>query len=350
MNNGRCSDYKIGNSTFRVQYKDITRLTTDALVSSDDSNLSMGGGVSASLLRAGGEIIAQEAFKHVPLKLGDVAVTSAGKLKSKYIFHVVTIDYENLSYASAETLASATSRCLQLSDALGVRSIAFPALGTGVAGVPFHVAAETMMRTIADYLHGDTRLELVTLALFARESVQQQDLNVFYERSVALATLATQSRRLGTLFDELSRLVSAQRQPELLSKIDELRQQLEHSQRVLVQHPETLEQLVRLQDQSGVADVAKQAVEVSGQVRAVAPWADKELDAQILRTKLTGLLTQLNIQTANLNRYQIEKAKYGGQLVPPRLETAIDDLTKEMTETESQVRETRAQLAGIVQN
>src|SRR5215510_1979210 len=129
----RRSDYKINNAIFRVEYGDITGVMADVLVSSDDSHLSMGGGVSASLLRAGGDMIAQEAHKHVPLGLGDVAVTSAGKLHARYIFHVVTIDFKNLSYASAETLKLATSRCLELADTLGCRTIAFPALGTGVA-------------------------------------------------------------------------------------------------------------------------------------------------------------------------------------------------------------------------
>ncbi len=60
-----------------MNYGDITRLTADALVSSDDNYLSMGGGVSAALSRVGGEIVSIEARKHTPLNIGDVAVTSA---------------------------------------------------------------------------------------------------------------------------------------------------------------------------------------------------------------------------------------------------------------------------------
>src|SRR4051812_5590825 len=92
----RTADYKINKTTFRVAYGDITKLVADALVSSDDNYLTMGGGVSDAILRAGGEEIRQQALKHVPLKIGDVAVTSAGKLPAKYIFHAVTIDYDHM--------------------------------------------------------------------------------------------------------------------------------------------------------------------------------------------------------------------------------------------------------------
>ena len=345
----RRSDYTLGDSTFRVEYGNIIQAAVDAFVSSDDDYLSMGGGVSASLLSAAGDVIAEEARKHVPLKLGDVAVTSAGKLRAKYIFHVVTISYEKMEYASAETIKAATYRCLQLADSLGIRTLAFPALGTGVARVPFAVAAEVMTRAIADYLLGDTRLEVVTLTLFAREHVQEEDLNLFYERSVALASLHTQSKRLSAMFGELSKMAHAWGRPGLVVQVDDLHRELERAREVLSRHPESVEQVRSLQEQSGVAGLAKQAVDMTTEVYVTTTWDDRDLEAQVLRTKLTGLLAQLNIQTSNLNRYQIERAKYGGQLVPPRLEVAIDDIDKEIVATEQQIRNTRLHLATVVQ-
>jgi len=320
----RRSDYTLGDSTFRVEYGNIIQAAVDAFVSSDDDYLSMGGGVSASLLSAAGDVIAEEARKHVPLKLGDVAVTSAGKLRAKYIFHVVTISYEKMEYASAETIKAATYRCLQLADSLGIRTLAFPALGTGVARVPFAVAAEVMTRAIADYLLGDTRLEVVTLTLFAREHVQEEDLN-------------------------LSKMAHAWGRPGLVVQVDDLHRELERAREVLSRHPESVEQVRSLQEQSGVAGLAKQAVDMTTEVYVTTTWDDRDLEAQVLRTKLTGLLAQLNIQTSNLNRYQIERAKYGGQLVPPRLEVAIDDIDKEIVATEQQIRNTRLHLATVVQ-
>ena len=334
----RTADYKINNTTFRVAYGDITQLTADALVSSDDNYLSMGGGVSESLLRRGGDVIQVEARKHVPLKIGDVAVTSAGGLSAKYIFHAVTIDYTDMIYASEDSIRAATLKCMQLADTLGVRLIAFPALGTGVASFPFQKAAEVMTCTIADYLTGDTRIELVTLTLFARERVRNSDLNLFFERAVGMASISTQSKRLNTLLAEIERIVGRMNTPALSQRVVELQVELKRAQRVLVDTPEDFEPL---------HEVSKQVVDLSSETQASATWSDNQLEAEVIRTRRDGLLTQLNILTSNLNRFQIEKAKYGGQLVPPRLEIAIEDVSKEMSETQSQLDVLRGKLVAF---
>lgn len=341
----RTADYNLGNTTFRVTYGDITRLIADALVSSDDSHLTMGGGVSYALLMSAGEIISTEARKHVPLKLGDVAVTSAGKLSAKYIFHAVTIDFNDMSRATKESVGQATLKCLQLADTLGVRVIAFPAIGTGAAGFPFQMAAEIMTRTIADYLIGETRLELVIVTLFG---YSETGINQFYERAVALASVSTQSRRLNALIDELEKIVARMNIPNLSKRVSELQVELQHAQGILIQSPESVERLEEIQDQSRVTEITKQVIAVSSEAQNATVWGDKQLEAEVLRTKLNGLLAQLNIQTSHLNRFQIEKAKYGGQLVPPRLEVAIEDMNKEIIETEARIREARTQLAALM--
>ena len=343
----RAADYRINNSIFRVTYGDITRLTADALVSSDDNYLSMGGGVSAALRRAGGQIIANEARKHVPLGLGDVAVTSAGELAAKYVFHAVTIDYSSMKFASEESIQAATLKCMQLADTLRVRLIAFPALGTGVAGFPFQRAAELMTHTIADYLNGDTKIELVTLTLHAREGIRERDLDLFYERAVALASVSTQSERLLQLFGDLARIVSNMDKPGLSKRIAELQADLENANAVLSEKAESFERLDQIQDESRIEEFSRQAIEASSETQAATKWGDKQLEAEVLRTKLTGLFTQLNIQTSNLNRFQIERAKFGGQLVPPRLETAIEDLVQDIRATEALIRDVRTQLTQL---
>ena len=74
------TNYSIGDVIFAITYADITSVPADALVSSDDNYLSMGGGVSAAIARAAGSALVVDARKHIPLRLGDVAVTSAGQL------------------------------------------------------------------------------------------------------------------------------------------------------------------------------------------------------------------------------------------------------------------------------
>ncbi len=345
--NQRVSDYKINETTFRVTYGDITKLVTDALVSSDDNYLTMGGGVSMALLKAGGEEVRREALKHVPLKIGDVAVTSAGKLPAKFIFHAVTIDYDNMIYPSEESIYAATLKCMQLADTLNVRLISFPALGTGVGGFPFQLAAETMTRTIADYLMGDTRIELVTLTLLARERVSENDLNIFYERAVALASVSTQSKKLSTLLDELRRIVDRMNRPELTKRVSELQSEISNAQGILSENAASLEQLEELQERSEIERLSQQVVAISKKTQESITWEDQQLEAEVLRTKLNGLLAQLNIQTSHLNKFQIEKAKYGGIGVPPRLETAIDDLNKEISEIEARVKEVRMHLTAL---
>lgn len=343
----RTSDYKLNNTTFRVTYGDLTKIAADALVSSDDNYLSMGGGVSMALLNVAGMEIIREARKHIPLKLGDVAVTSAGRLPAKFIFHAVTLDHDNLIAATEEGIRAVTLKCLQLADTLGVRHIAFPALGTGVARFPFQLAAVAMTRTIADYLMGDTHLELVTLSLFAAEMVTESDLNLFYERVVALASVSSQSSKLSSLLTELHRIVEPMQKPDLTRRVVELQSELLRAQHILAESPKNLEELDKLQDRSGIAEVTKDVVTISTQTQEAIAWDDRQLEAEVLRTRLSGLLTQLNIQYANLNKLQIKKAKYGSIDVPLHIENALEDLQHEIDETEERVKEARRQLAGL---
>ena len=80
---GRAANYTINNTALRVVYQDITAVGAEALVSSDDNHLTMSGGVSKAIAEAGGEQLREEARKHVPGHLGNVVVTSAGRLPSK---------------------------------------------------------------------------------------------------------------------------------------------------------------------------------------------------------------------------------------------------------------------------
>src|SRR5712691_11316035 len=110
----RSAEYNMNGVIFAVQYGDITACSADVLVSSDDNYLSMGGGVSYTISRAAGASLTREARKQLPLKLGDVAVTSAGRLHSKYVFHGVTIDHDTQALADAEIIENTTRRCLEL--------------------------------------------------------------------------------------------------------------------------------------------------------------------------------------------------------------------------------------------
>jgi len=345
----RSSDYTINKTVFRVCYGDITRLTADVLVSSDDNYLTMGGGVSMAIASAGGDEIRLEVQKHVPLSAGAVAVTSAGKLTARYVFHAVTIDFDTNTFPNEEIICNATKRCLQIADTLGVRIIAFPALGTGVGGFSFQLAADCMTRTISDYLMENSRLELVILTLFARERVTISELDIFYERSVALASVSAQSKKFGQVLDDLYKIVQTMQQPKLTQRVLEFREELRQAQLRLAEAPinSTQIQIETVQDNSQIATISKEVVQFSTEVKTTLDWDYRQFAGQVIRTKLHGLYAQLNIQQSHLNKLLIEKAKYGGVGVPPRLEFAIDELSTELSTLESQLKQTNQELVAL---
>lgn len=159
--------YCFAESQLTIEFGDITTSTAQVLVSSDDYYLSMGGGVSAAILNAGGNAIYLDASKKVPASLADVVVTTAGALPAQYIFHAITI-----GPAAGATILSqrdiimhTTRRCMQILDSLQLRSIAFPAIGAGVAGFGYEDVAVCMADVIATDLLARSRPVEVTIYL-----------------------------------------------------------------------------------------------------------------------------------------------------------------------------------------
>jgi O-acetyl-ADP-ribose deacetylase (regulator of RNase III) len=160
--------YQFGKSQLTIEFGDIVNSEAQVLVSSDDRFLTMGGGVSAAIRRAGGDDITLDAAKKIPAQVGDVVVTTAGKLPAHYIFHVITRDQLDSQAAAPEVLYQATRKCMQLLDALGVRSIAFPAFGAGTAGFELDEVAAQMAKVIAPSLQASAESIEVTIYLYDR--------------------------------------------------------------------------------------------------------------------------------------------------------------------------------------
>jgi len=174
--------YQFGKSSLTLEFGDITTSTAQVLVSSDDYYLSMGGGVSYSLLKVGGNAIALDAAKKVPASLGDVIVTTAGTLPAQYIFHVVTIGPSNDAVPPNDIVRKATKRCMQMLDSLQLCSIAFPALGTGAARINYEEVAAQMSEVIADDLVKRPNPIEVTIYLYDRfGQMNQMDFIRFFE-------------------------------------------------------------------------------------------------------------------------------------------------------------------------
>lgn len=230
--------YNIGNSTLTLEFGDITASVADVLVSSDDAYLSMGGGVSAAIYRAGGETIMRDAAKKIPARLGDVVVTSAGALRAMHIFHAITIGDGSLT--PQDIVSGATRRCLDLLQALGLRSIAFPSIGAGVAGFAYQEVAVQMADVIVDVLKDNVRSIDVTIFLYDRfHRMQPIDYIDFFEH------FAVRTRGLGQALkrgapprkahgrpsaDRTRRVSKQEKRRKLIEKLGDLdreRQQLE---------------------------------------------------------------------------------------------------------------------------
>jgi O-acetyl-ADP-ribose deacetylase (regulator of RNase III) len=125
----------------------------DIVVNSANTDLIMGDGVAAAILAEAGPEVEEEAMEHAPTGVGDVVVTSAGSLDARWIIHVVVVG------ETEPDLYECTRRVLEEATELKAETIAFPALGTGSAGIEPEVAAESMMQALRDYLQ-ETRSDI----------------------------------------------------------------------------------------------------------------------------------------------------------------------------------------------
>lgn len=128
-----------GGSSLHLLRANIADLDVDVVVSSDDTRLSMGGGVSAELRRRGGEIVFK-GLRGTRIPLGAVRDAPGGKLKARYVFHAAVVDWENEVLPSRERVRATVAECIRRAyEKVGDNplSIAFPLLGTGTAGLTY---------------------------------------------------------------------------------------------------------------------------------------------------------------------------------------------------------------------
>lgn len=153
-----------------VYHGDITQLELDALVNAASNRLWMGGGVAGALKRVGGKEIEDEAVKKGPIPVGEAVVTGAGKLKARYIIHAAVMGQDLKT--DAEKIRQATRNSLLRGDELGIKSIVFPALGTGVGGFPLDECARIMISEVRQYSAEETGLNRVVFVLFDQPACQ----------------------------------------------------------------------------------------------------------------------------------------------------------------------------------
>jgi O-acetyl-ADP-ribose deacetylase (regulator of RNase III) len=164
---------QVNRTTLELIEGDITDLETDAIVNAANEWLAHGGGVAGVISRRGGPTIQRESDawvrQHGRVVTGSAAITSGGRLKARHVIHAVGPVYDRTP-RSAELLASAVRASLQLADDHALRSIALPAISTGIFGYPLEEAAQVMLKAAITYLRGETKLEQVIFCLYGRHA------------------------------------------------------------------------------------------------------------------------------------------------------------------------------------
>ncbi len=155
----------------RILTGDLVEQNVEALVSSDDEELSMGGGVSGAILAAAGREVGYAARAFAPVRPGRAVVTTAGALSARFIFHAVTIGCRRIQLPSPDVLAELLTSCFYHADTLSVTSMAIPLLGTGNGGFPQDICLATLVRCIArTFLRSMTTVREVRIVLRPRMS------------------------------------------------------------------------------------------------------------------------------------------------------------------------------------
>jgi len=149
---------------------DIAQQDADAVVNAANNHLWMGAGVAGAIKRAGGEEIEDEAVAKGPVPIGEAAVTGAGRLKARYVIHAAVMGRDLRT--DADKIRQATQNSLRRADELALKSIAFPALGTGVGGFSLEECARIMLDVVRSHSASGTNLERVVFVLYDEPAYQ----------------------------------------------------------------------------------------------------------------------------------------------------------------------------------
>ena len=177
-------EYHINNSTIKIIFGNILDSKAEVIVNSSGAGMTMSGGLTKMIREAGGEVIREDAKTKLPVTLGDAVVTTAGRLRQKYVFHCITLDrsddHSNTPEGISEDdihqyiISHSIDKCFQLLQAMELTSIAFPAIGAGAAGIPFDKVSRVMSDSIARNLRKTNKAIGIEIYLYDRFDVMKQ--------------------------------------------------------------------------------------------------------------------------------------------------------------------------------
>ncbi|MBE0534665.1 MAG: macro domain-containing protein [Phycisphaerae bacterium] len=161
---------RINRAILELVQGDITEQAADAIVNAANGQLVLGGGVAGAIRKKGGPAIQAECNEKAPILVGEAVITTAGDLKARHVIHAVG---PRMGEGDEDVkLKNATWNALKTADENGLKSIAFPAISTGVFGFPMDRCAAIMIRTTIEYLSGETGIGKVIFCLFDEKSYE----------------------------------------------------------------------------------------------------------------------------------------------------------------------------------
>lgn len=162
---------KTANTEFDVIRGDITLLDTDAIVNPANTFLMHNGGLAAAIVKRGGRIIQEESKKIGNVPTGGAVITTGGNLKAKHVIHAVGPRYKDGKSGEADKLASAVKNSLEVAEKKKLKSIAIPAISSGIFGYPVEESSQIIVDTVFEHFNAkkkakeETTLEKVVFCL-----------------------------------------------------------------------------------------------------------------------------------------------------------------------------------------
>lgn len=148
----------------------IEQADVEAVVNAANAELLPGGGVAGAIHRAAGPGLSDDCRPFAPINPGTCVVTGAHELPNRWVIHCLGPVY-GLDEPAADLLASCYREALQLADARGIASVAFPAISTGAFGYPMEEAADVALRAVAEMAPGLQRTKRVRFVLLAPHAI-----------------------------------------------------------------------------------------------------------------------------------------------------------------------------------
>lgn len=167
---------------------DLAAERADAIVNAANSALQLGAGVAGAIAARGGPSIQAECDAHGPVAVGDAAVTGAGRLHARFVIHAASMALGGL--ASEASVRASFRRSLELAREHGCRTLASPAIGAGIAGLPLQRCAEILLEEARAHLEGETFLEEIRFVLFGEPAYR------LFEQVNDASRIAAQMARL----------------------------------------------------------------------------------------------------------------------------------------------------------